>query len=248
MNGFVEQSEQSEQSIVNVFDIVLSKESSPIMPTMEPHLRSFGLIIVLLSKPYFMMEDSWNPLRNDLLAFSIFLSTLLFATLWSHRGLIRKIGSLLDLRSSDTELSQLEPYPNKQITGKETYQMTMGIKKLDEKNWLTIDKQYSDFHEVRKDLLDNHRSKVIQCRPGSEEACVEVLELVAKFLCEKYPFMFETFERGSRGAFIRNRETEEVFSLHNPYNSKMSLEIAARLAMEDLNVMMKSLDGQTYFL
>src|SRR5437667_4894967 len=76
------------------------------------------------------------------------------------------------------------------------FSMTMGLRKLDEKNWLTMDEEYLPEHRLRAELLRESRRAVLQCLPGSEAACVETLEFVVGFLTETYPDVFELFGAG----------------------------------------------------
>jgi hypothetical protein len=117
------------------------------------------------------------------------------------------------------------------------YHLTMGLRKLDKKNWLTIDDNY---HQLKAELLTGSKSKVLQCLPGSESACLEVLEVVLDFLIEKWPDVFERF--GANNNFVRNNKTGEEFNL----DEDLPLEVAARLVAEDLNVLEES--GEDYIL
>ncbi|KAI9766685.1 MAG: hypothetical protein M1840_006329 [Geoglossum simile] len=117
------------------------------------------------------------------------------------------------------------------------YHLTMGLRKLDKKNWLTIDDNY---HQLKAELLTGSKSKVLQCLPGSESACLEVLEVVLDFLIEKWPDVFERF--GTNNNFVRNNKTGEEFNL----DEDLPLEVAARLVAEDLNVLEES--GEGYIL
>ena len=133
------------------------------------------------------------------------------------------------------------------------YNLTMGLRKLDEKNWLTIDEEYLPEHRLRAELLSGSRNKVIQCLHGSEAACVETLEFVVGFLTKTWPDIFELFGEADRDGndggryFVRNKRTEEVFQIVAPYEVA-PLEIVARLAMEDFNVLVKGEGGEEHVL
>jgi hypothetical protein len=117
------------------------------------------------------------------------------------------------------------------------YHMTMGLRKLDEKNWLTMNDNCLPEHHLRAELLTKSKSKVLQCLPGSEPACLEVLEVVLDFLTKTWPGVFERF--GANDNFIRNNKTGEEFDL----DVDLPLEIAVRLVTEDLNVLKESEEG-----
>ncbi|KAL1963663.1 hypothetical protein VTN77DRAFT_7984 [Rasamsonia byssochlamydoides] len=145
----------------------------------------------------------------------------------------------------DDDVTRMPPYPSEPIKGREKFQITMGLRKLDEWNWLTIDKNYMKEHQVRDALLRDERENVFQCLPESREACAEALEEVTKFLCERFPSMFEKKKRGSE-TVIHNKKTGETFVFGGKSNTMEPLEIAVRLTMEDLSILMKNDDGEYY--
>lgn len=116
--------------------------------------------------------------------------------------------------------------------------MQMGLKKLDMSMWLTIDKNYRQYHEARAYVLDNHKKEVLQVMRDGEEACVELLEEVTNFLVNKYPHFFEFVLREGR-RWIRNKIMDEQYPIQSPYVVH-PLEVCARVAMEDFNVLRKS--------
>jgi len=117
--------------------------------------------------------------------------------------------------------------------------MTMGLKRLDQENWLTLDANYLDFHRIRSRLLMNHKLSVVASLPPAFSACHEVLSLVAAFLARRFPMMFDIHSEDS-SPVICNRQTGESFPI---VNNADPLETAARLAMEDFNVLMKDEKG-----
>lgn len=145
-------------------------------------------------------------------------------------------------------IQSLKPSPQPAFKKDAEFHMTMGLRKLDEKNWLTIDRNYNDYHCIRADLLQNNKhgkNDVLQCLPGSEDACAETLEIVVEFLAQRYPQMFELWGGAEGRDWIRNMETSEVFQIHTPYMGMAPLEVAARLVMEDFSILLKSdLDGK----
>lgn len=124
------------------------------------------------------------------------------------------------------------------------YHMTMKLKRLDLNSWLTVDSEYLREHTIRKELLDKSLSNVLQCLPGSELACVETLDLVVDFLVSTYPDTF-VLEGVGKDLAIRIIATQEIFSLVDVVNP---LELAARLAKEDFNILMKDPEDQQYHL
>ncbi|KAI4129948.1 MAG: hypothetical protein LQ347_003564 [Umbilicaria vellea] len=129
--------------------------------------------------------------------------------------------------------------------GRETrkYNMAMGIKKLDPKDWLRIDENFSLEHRIRSELLTNRKDKVLQCVSGSEDSCIETLEIVVEYLTEKFPGTFQRTKSLTGCDQVLVVETGEILNMNPPYKSLPALELAARLAMEDLNIL--SRDGYT---
>lgn len=148
-------------------------------------------------------------------------------------------------KSHDQDVTSKAPYPCTAIKGNQKFRITMGLRKLDEWNWLTVDKNYLKEHEIRDSLLRNQREDVFECLPESKAACAEALEVVAQFLCDRYPSMFRM---GSHGGIntIHNTKTDESFDISDVDSTAEPLEVAARLAMEDLSVLMKNDDGEYY--
>jgi len=122
---------------------------------------------------------------------------------------------------------------------------TTNLKKLDEDDWLIIDKHYKKFHKARAKLLADRKPEVLRSALGSEVARQEALEMVVAFLTKKHPEMFEV-NRQSDDAIIHNKATGEKFRIEPPYYDMQPLEIAARLAMEDFSILMKG--GTEYYL
>ena len=168
--------------------------------------------------------------------------------IWVIRWLWNWLPSLVaTIRSKvpDNDVTHMAPYPCEPIKARSKFSLTMGLRRLNQPNWLTVDKNYVDEHWIRDRLLRENRQQVLQCLPESQAACEEMLEEVIGFLCHHFPCMFERTRWGST-VTIRNKETCESFAFQ-PSNNKMEpLEIAARLAMEDLSILMPNEDGQYY--
>lgn len=148
-------------------------------------------------------------------------------------------------KPNDQDVTLTAPYPCNAIKGSRKFRITMGLRKLDVRNWLTVDKNYMKEHDIRNSLLKNERKKVFECLPESREACAEILEVVSEFLCERYPTMFQMKKDGTK-IEIQNIKTGETFVHGGPDSTMEPLEIAVRLAMEDLNVLMRNSEGEYY--
>jgi hypothetical protein len=116
------------------------------------------------------------------------------------------------------------------------YNMTMGIRKMPEQDWLIIDNKYKEEQELRRFLLETKRDGVMQVLPGAEEACEEALECIVNFLTRRYPSQFQ-FPDGKPG-YIYNGITHRTFKVTKPYEQH-PLEVAAQLTMEDINLLIE---------
>lgn len=169
------------------------------------------------------------------------LLVLLFCMAWSRTQLKPK--SLLSKEKFD--INRLDPYPDTKIKGKTKYRITMAMKALDQCNWLTVDKNYKEQHKIRTEFLDKYRTMIVQCLPQAEEACEEALHTITAFLCNRYPDLFE-IESSIVGSMVKNKETGETFPVGSFSKGLSPLEIASRLTMEDLTILLKNEEGKHY--
>jgi len=183
-----------------------------------------------------------------------YLGTLIFAcTLFGLASFLRRnreqIRNILKRSTcpngGGNQCPMLKSGKEKAVQIGKPYHMTMGLKRLDIYNWLTIEPEYMEEHAIRKELLDNSLPSVLQCLPGSELACEETLRVVATFLTSRHADMF-SFDQNQ--SLIHNKATGESFSLLGGPGNPNPLEIAARLAMEDFNILMKDPSDEQYHL
>jgi hypothetical protein len=64
--------------------------------------------------------------------------------------------------------------------------------------WLELECSYRERIAQRKGLYARHGRDIIDTVPGSEAACIELMEMVIQFLCTRYP---NQFNLGSSGIF-----------------------------------------------
>ena len=121
--------------------------------------------------------------------------------------------------------------------------MNMDLRKSNLDEWLVVDEKYAVLHSIRSKLLDDENCRVIQCLPGSEAACAEVLDLVVEFLIQKFPEKFKAHFSFSEIKAVEIIATNEIFRVKAPFNRLQPLEIAARLAMEDFNILIQREDN-----
>ncbi|PQE21912.1 mannosyl transferase protein [Rutstroemia sp. NJR-2017a BVV2] len=136
--------------------------------------------------------------------------------------------------SATANISQQPPYAMPPLKPNAAHPTSMGLKRLNQSNWLTIDAHYNSEHALRASLLETCKPNVLQVLPGAEPACHELLEQVVSFLTTRYP---QSFTLHARSSTIYSHLTQETFAIgakcENP------LETAARLCMEDFNILIK---------
>lgn len=130
-----------------------------------------------------------------------------------------------------------ESRPKFKESGK--WHLTMDLRKPEKETWLEMDDQYLPEHNIRSKLLNEKKSAVLQRRPGSEAACAEVLELVVQDLITNFPQQFKARPSPSNVDMVEVVATGEVFRAKAPFHEMEPLEIAARLAGEDFNILVK---------
>lgn len=115
----------------------------------------------------------------------------------------------------------------------------MGLRKSQTNTWLSIDEHYLIEHNIKSDLLDHKKHRLLNSSDYSKAACEEALELIVEYLTDTYPNSFKHYDHQTFGACVEIIETGEVFRTSAPFVNMSPLEIAARLAMEDFNILMK---------
>ncbi|KAM5447881.1 hypothetical protein MaudCBS49596_005675 [Microsporum audouinii] len=169
---------------------------------------------------------------------------------WTHKLLSRSSWSIRDQKAGKRTQGITVPVPSSvpaptpaPVREKPKYRITMGLKRMDKAGWLVVDDTYNARHEVRASLFNTRNREVSQCLPEAKGACSEALKEVSSFLCKTHPGMFELKESTS-GTVVRNKRMGEEFPLEN--GSIPPLEAAARLAMEDMTILLKNDNGDHY--
>src|SRR4051794_23301540 len=150
---------------------------------------------------------SLEPITLPLFALAFAITCICLQTLnrWPRiptRTSIRGSSTILQHHPGETReeepLNHVEPYRLPPLRVRPSSKMAMGLKRLDEANWLTIDSNSLPEHSVRRKLLETSHSQVTQCLPGSEEASHEVLNLVANFISSRFPKLYSNTNNHSK--------------------------------------------------
>jgi hypothetical protein len=158
-------------------------------------------------------------------------------------GRIRRLCNSLcdDRRQTHSSSGRGKPAASPAGASKPRFHLTMGLRGFGQEGWLTIDDNYVREHEVKLRLLATRGNSVFGCLPAAEPACGEVLEMVVECLTGQYP---QLFRLSAEGEYIEAVRTNETYGLGRSSRRMHPLEIAARLAMEDLNVLAKGKNDQ----
>ena len=97
------------------------------------------------------------------------------------------------------------------------FKMAMGLRPLDESEWLQVDHRWSEQIQKKHDLLESAKDVVIATRPGGNQASAEVLGMIIENLQNFHP--------------------EVAISVDH---SEHPLVAASRLVQEDLCLLVKS--------
>ncbi|KAF2423487.1 hypothetical protein EJ08DRAFT_724637, partial [Tothia fuscella] len=143
--------------------------------------------------------------------------------------------------TADSEVSFPGDYKPNAIKGKAAFSRDMGLKNLDLANWLIVDDNYTTYLHIRFNLLNNHKDEVLQIvhTPTVQTASEELLRMVSDFLIKRYPSYYGTFTpaRGRPSIMLKRMDTTS-FDITPPF-AIHPLEICARLAMEDFNILIQ---------
>ncbi|TAQ90298.1 hypothetical protein B7494_g1387 [Chlorociboria aeruginascens] len=133
---------------------------------------------------------------------------------------------------------ELKSYQLPSLRTNPTSHSSMGLKRFDKSKWLTIDSNYMPEHLIRLELLQNSLPTVVQCLPGSEPACYELLDHVTSFLTSQFPRHFSIVPSTyTSPPSIRNHITNETHIIGRQCSNP--LETCARLTMEDLSILIE---------
>jgi dimethylamine monooxygenase subunit A len=121
-------------------------------------------------------------------------------------------------------VSELKYFP---FDGKEV-RPRVGLLPLAMADWIEIDEDYEPTIDKKKKLLAEHLDAVLQVRPGADAACLELRQILAAFLAERFPELFT-----SNGEEVRTRGR----AFARPESGSEALEQIAVWTQEDWAVL-----------
>ncbi len=109
--------------------------------------------------------------------------------------------------------------------------------------WIQIDPNYREQIKLKQTLLNSsRRSDLFLYKDEAYEGSMEALKMLIEYLPNQYPNMFHTNHSKTK---IINLITNQTFNLTESDHSH-PLEIAAYLVQEDLVIMQRNSNEQTY--
>jgi hypothetical protein len=110
------------------------------------------------------------------------------------------------------------------------WHLKLGLKPLDLKDWIEIDETFSASLFQKTALFQERYSEVFGALPGSEAAQQEVLELLLKYLPQRFPDVYHL-----QADRLTNLQTQQVWQISD--FAACPLALAGQLVQEDLCLM-----------
>ncbi|ODV81030.1 uncharacterized protein CANTADRAFT_46596 [Suhomyces tanzawaensis NRRL Y-17324] len=133
------------------------------------------------------------------------------------------------------------------------YHQTMSIFKLDINHWLDMDKYYIHYIEEKKRIWMKYGKQNIDWLPESEDACLELMEMVMDHMVARYPLLFTVLKHGTydskpgSGRIIKNEITHEILDMTYPLKEHPLLYVS-KVAKEDFYVAQKNPEDGKHYL
>jgi len=149
-------------------------------------------------------------------------------------------------------LTTTKPLPYRPFRHGPKYNITMGLRNMNWDEWIELDNQYMQFHDLKARRMEERGAKCIKTAPEAIPAAVELLEELSSYLPQRYPTVFQTIppSEGMKNGF-RNLATGEIFDVGRLERNGVeedAMEMCARLVQDDLAIMVEREDGQYYLL
>ncbi|OWB81741.1 hypothetical protein B5S33_g360 [[Candida] boidinii] len=124
------------------------------------------------------------------------------------------------------------------------YHQTMSVFKLDVNHWLDMDKYYVDYINEKKRIFHRYSDEHIGSLPGSEEACLELMETVKDHMLKRYPLLFTSEDNGLH---VKNELTGEVLDFTLPLKEDPLIYVS-KMAKEDFYIVLKNEEDDKHYL
>ncbi|KAI0359575.1 hypothetical protein OH77DRAFT_1395578 [Trametes cingulata] len=133
-------------------------------------------------------------------------------------------------------------YANK--TMRYPYHQTMAHQPMHINHWIEIDKEYKWYIDEKARVIAEQGKNVIDSLPENDEACGELLELLADYLPKRYPTLFRRDQLDS----ITNLVTGDRFDAVSEKKGVDALLVISRLVQDDFLMARERPDGKVYLV
>ena len=151
-------------------------------------------------------------------------------------------------------LTTTKPLPYRPFRHGPKYNITMGLRNMQWDEWIELDNQYMQFHDLKARRIEERGGKCVKTAPEAKAAAVELLEELCSYLQQRYPTVFQKMgELGEEKAMkkMKNLATGEIFDVERLERNGVeedAMEMCARLVQDDLAILVEKEDGQYYLL
>lgn len=114
----------------------------------------------------------------------------------------------------------------------------MGIRSMNWEQWIELDNEWLSFHQQKLNRIEERGSRLIMVHEIARDAAQEALELLSKYVTQRYPTLFRYTSEKEEA--IEILATGEVYPI---LNSDDPMKYAALLVQDDLAIMMEGSDG-----
>ncbi|KAK8231770.1 hypothetical protein HDK77DRAFT_398693 [Phyllosticta capitalensis] len=121
------------------------------------------------------------------------------------------------------------------------YHQTMSLSKLDTDFWLELENTYADRIKQRQEIYARVGNRVLDCMPGGELACKELMEIALEFLVHRYP---QYFQLDKDNMIFHNG----ILKTKSDLKKEKPLEVLMNNVPEDFAMVLRDPETGMYFL
>ncbi|OCH90583.1 hypothetical protein OBBRIDRAFT_793135 [Obba rivulosa] len=136
------------------------------------------------------------------------------------------------------------------------YFQTMSHRPMHINDWIEIDKDFVAYLDQKKRVIEEHAPDVLLSLPENDDACTELLQMLADYLPRRYPTLFARLPPTASptsgtdkpfGGGILNKATGEQFDVTSVCGTD-ALRIVSRLVQDDFLMGRERDDGKIYLV
>ena len=124
------------------------------------------------------------------------------------------------------------------------------LSKLDSSYWLELESTYASRITQRQGYYHAHKEHVLNCLPGAEYGCTELMEMCVQFLCARYPMYFSltTTSTTTPGGKPERILHNAILNTTTDLSTTPALEVLLNNIPEDFGIMQRNPDNGLYYL